>query len=61
MNYTHVFWDWNGTLLDDVDYCIATVNRSLSLRSMLEWCSITVRSPPPIAFRIMGAFWSMIP
>lgn len=34
MNYTHVFWDWNGTLLDDVDYCIATVNRSLSARNM---------------------------
>lgn len=34
MNYTHIFWDWNGTLLDDVDYCIATVNRSLSARNM---------------------------
>lgn len=34
MNYTHIFWDWNGTLLDDVDYCIATVNLSLSARNM---------------------------
>lgn len=34
MNYTHLFWDWNGTLLDDVNYCIAAVNRSLSARSL---------------------------
>lgn len=33
-NYTHIFWDWNGTLLDDADYCIATVNKSLRKRSM---------------------------
>ena len=34
MNYTHLFWDWNGTLLDDADYCIAAVNRSLSARGL---------------------------
>lgn len=34
MNYTHLFWDWNGTLLDDADYCIAAVNRSLSARNL---------------------------
>lgn len=34
MKYTHVFWDWNGTLLDDLDYCIDVVNVSLSSRGM---------------------------
>ena len=36
MNYTHIFWDWNGTLLDDADYCIATVNESLRARNLPE-------------------------
>ena len=26
----HVIWDWNGTLLDDVDHAIATVNSLLT-------------------------------
>jgi len=24
--YEHILWDWNGTLLDDVDLCIETIN-----------------------------------
>lgn len=28
--YTHVIWDFNGTLLDDVDACIASANRLLA-------------------------------
>jgi len=24
--YEHILWDWNGTLLDDVDLCIGTIN-----------------------------------
>ncbi len=24
--YTHIIWDWNGTLLDDVDWCVTTIN-----------------------------------
>lgn len=24
--YEHILWDWNGTLLDDVDLCIDTIN-----------------------------------
>lgn len=34
MKYSHVFWDWNGTLVDDMDYCIDVVNVSLSSRGM---------------------------
>ena len=34
MKYTHLFWDWNGTLLNDVEYCVAAVNRSLAARSL---------------------------
>ena len=29
-----VIWDWNGTLLDDVDVCIAIINESLRKRDL---------------------------
>jgi len=29
-----VIWDWNGTLLDDVDICIESVNRLLARREL---------------------------
>lgn len=32
----HVVWDWNGTLLDDVDGCVATINTLLRDRGMHE-------------------------
>ena len=34
MNYDCIFWDWNGTLLDDTDYCIKTVNKSIEKRGL---------------------------
>ena len=34
MKYDGILWDWNGTLLDDADYCIASVNVSLAKRGM---------------------------
>ncbi len=30
MNITHVLWDWNGTLLDDLDLCIEIINEILT-------------------------------
>jgi len=30
----HVIWDWNGTLLDDLNACVETINRMLSKRSL---------------------------
>ena len=30
----HVIWDFNGTLLDDVDCCVATLNTMLIERAM---------------------------
>jgi phosphoglycolate phosphatase len=30
--YKHVLWDWNGTILDDVDLCVAMVNRLKAAR-----------------------------
>jgi phosphoglycolate phosphatase len=30
----HVLWDWNGTLLDDVEACVAAVNRMLGTRGL---------------------------
>lgn len=32
--YEHVIWDWNGTLLSDVDFAVQTVNKSLEKRSL---------------------------
>lgn len=28
-NYKHIIWDWNGTLLNDVDYCRRIISRIL--------------------------------
>jgi phosphoglycolate phosphatase len=33
---TSVIWDWNGTLLDDVEICIASANRLLARRGLSE-------------------------
>jgi phosphoglycolate phosphatase len=32
--YTHVLWDWNGTLLDDAEWSLAVVNTLLSKRNI---------------------------
>lgn len=32
--YRHVIWDWNGTLLDDVDLCIELMNGLLKPRGL---------------------------
>lgn len=32
--YDHVIWDWNGTLLSDVDFTVDTVNLSLQKRGL---------------------------
>lgn len=33
---SHIVWDWNGTLLDDVDACITAINRMLSRRNLKQ-------------------------
>ena len=30
----HIIWDWNGTLLDDVDACVGAINRLLEVRDL---------------------------
>lgn len=32
--YTHLFWDFNGTLLDDLDACLQSANRLLSAHGL---------------------------
>lgn len=32
--YSHVIWDWNGTLLDDVDIVISSMNKLLIKRNL---------------------------
>lgn len=34
MKYTHIFWDWNGTILDDSDAAFRSVNDLLRKRGM---------------------------
>ena len=33
MNYSHIIWDWNGTLLNDIDWCITQINQMLYKRN----------------------------
>jgi phosphoglycolate phosphatase len=32
--YTHIIWDWNGTLLDDVAWCMKSINVMLKKRGL---------------------------
>ena len=32
--YSHVIWDWNGTLFDDVDWCVSVIDSMLRKRQM---------------------------
>ncbi|MDD4316580.1 MAG: HAD hydrolase-like protein [Clostridia bacterium] len=34
IKYDHILWDWNGTLLDDIDACIISINKSLTEYSL---------------------------
>ena len=36
LNYQHIIWDWNGTLLDDVSFCVEIINGLLSKRQLPE-------------------------
>jgi phosphoglycolate phosphatase len=33
-HYRHIIWDWNGTLLDDLDYCLGVMNAILRPRGL---------------------------
>jgi phosphoglycolate phosphatase len=35
-NYTHIIWDWNGTLINDTALCVRILNRSLRAYSLPE-------------------------
>ncbi len=39
----HIIWDWNGTLLDDIDLCIVTINKMLSKRKLPQLTKETYR------------------
>ncbi|MDR2558868.1 MAG: HAD hydrolase-like protein [Oscillospiraceae bacterium] len=34
MKYSCIIWDWNGTLLDDVSWCVDVINRMLARRKL---------------------------
>ncbi|MFA7419015.1 MAG: HAD family hydrolase [Melioribacteraceae bacterium] len=33
-NYKHIIWDWNGTIIDDVDLCVVLINWLLTERNL---------------------------
>ena len=35
--YSHVFWDWNGTLFDDVEWCVTVMNKMLTARGLRKF------------------------
>lgn len=35
-NYKHIIWDWNGTLLNDVEFCCKIINRILTEHNLPE-------------------------
>ena len=39
--YSHVFWDWNGTLFDDVEWCINVINTMLVKRGLSTLSSVS--------------------
>ena len=53
-----IVWDWNGTLLNDVDVCVDTINRSLSSRNLKELDADTYRRvftfPVRDYYRVIG-------
>ena len=32
----HIIWDWNGTLVDDTEFCVNIINRVLKRRTLPE-------------------------
>ncbi|MBI2417144.1 MAG: HAD family hydrolase [Ignavibacteriales bacterium] len=34
--YKHIIWDWNGTLLDDLELCVSLINNILTERNLPE-------------------------
>jgi len=36
MNYKNIIWDWNGTILNDLDVCLVTLNDMLRRRNIPE-------------------------
>ena len=40
MKYTHVLWDFNGTLLDDVESCINSINELLERHGLKKLTSL---------------------
>lgn len=39
--YSHIIWDWNGTLFDDAGWCLTVVNNMLSKRNMKPFGNIS--------------------
>jgi phosphoglycolate phosphatase len=32
--FSSIIWDWNGTLLNDIDFCVKTINNLLIKRGL---------------------------
>jgi phosphoglycolate phosphatase len=38
--YSHVIWDWNGTLLNDAEWCVSVINTMLGKRGLKTFANI---------------------
>jgi len=55
----YVFWDWNGTLLDDVALCVRTINAMLKKRNLRVFETVedyrrTFRFPVEAYYKLAG-------
>ena len=51
-NYKHIIWDWNGTILNDVDLCVELINELLKEHNLKKGGSYTrTRTPVKLVYR----------
>ncbi len=64
-SFQHIIWDWNGTLLDDVDLSVEIINSMLRERTMPEIDQATYQEifefPVKTYYRILGFDFSAEP
>jgi phosphoglycolate phosphatase len=53
-----VVWDWNGTLLDDAQFCVGIINEMLTLRSLpgisVDFYKAVIEFPVILYYRKLG-------
>jgi len=52
--YKHIIWDWNGTLLNDVDYCKNIINRILVIFPVQDYYKAAGLDFTKTSFEVLG-------